>query len=59
MIIQLHTPKGIVRIDTDTVTDAELAALSISRETLPEMMPRDLGKELDMLKARVETLVKK
>lgn len=50
-IIQLHTPKGIVDIDSDIVTDVQLAALGITRTHLEELIPHDLGKEIDALKA--------
>lgn len=36
MIIQFHTPAGIVQVDTETVTDGELAALGITRSQLNE-----------------------
>ncbi len=36
MIIQFHTPSGAAAIDTETVTDNELAALGISRDLLNE-----------------------
>ncbi|GAH94173.1 unnamed protein product, partial [marine sediment metagenome] len=34
MIIQFHTPTGIVEVDTETVTDSDLAALGLSRADL-------------------------
>lgn len=34
MIITLHTPQGVVPIDTDTITDEGLEALGLSREWL-------------------------
>lgn len=36
MIIQLHTKGGIIPIDSDTVTDEELASLGLTREWLNE-----------------------
>lgn len=49
-IIQFHTPQGIIEVDTDTVTDAELASLYITREAMMEVIPRDLQAEIDELK---------
>ncbi len=36
MLVQYHTPKGIITIDTETVTDEELEVLHISRDKLPK-----------------------
>lgn len=36
MIVQFHKPDAVVTIDTQTVTDAELEGLGISREALEE-----------------------
>lgn len=36
MIIQFHTPAGVIVIDTAIVTDAELAALGWTRDQLNE-----------------------
>ncbi len=38
MIIQFHTPKGIVNIDSETVTDEQLAELNITRADLDEAL---------------------
>lgn len=35
MKVQYHTPDGVVTVDTETVTDEELAELGITREDLP------------------------
>ena len=56
MIIQLHTPKGIVEIDTATVSDTKLAELSTGRELINAMIPRDLAAEIDELKTAVGKL---
>ena len=53
MKIALHTPKGILVIDTETVTDKQLKALKITRQALVELTPRDLAHELDILRERV------
>lgn len=61
MIIQFHTPKGIVRVDSDTVTDKELAALNVTRQALNELVsqqPRDYKAEIDDLKRRIKKLEK-
>lgn len=58
MIVQFHTPKGIVNVDPLTVTDTQLAVLNIDRKALAKLIPRDLAAELDDLKARVEKLEK-
>lgn len=50
MIIQFHTPQGIVNINSDIVTDEELAALNITREDLTKLLPRDLAAEIDEIK---------
>ncbi len=55
MIVELHTPKGIIKIDSDTVTNSELAALKMTRADLNEMIPRDIPKELDDLKSKLKT----
>lgn len=54
MIIQFHTPKGIVEVDTETVTDAGLAKLNITREDLQELVLRDLTAEFDTLVFKLE-----
>lgn len=54
MIIQLHTPKGIVEVDTETVSNQQLASLKISRATLMELTPRDLPAEIDGLKVELK-----
>ncbi len=59
MILQLHTPKGIIEVDTEAVTDKQLVELNVSRDSLNELVPRDLAAEIDMLKAKVEKLEKK
>lgn len=54
MIITLHTPQGIVNIDSDKVTDSELAELDMTREKLNAILPRDIPKELDALKTELK-----
>jgi len=51
MIITLHTPKGIINIDSDIVTDSKLQSLGLDRDNLKDMIPRDLAAEIDELKA--------
>ncbi len=54
MIIQFHTPAGVVEIDTETVTDNELALINMTREEFNMFLasqPRDLLAEIDELKA--------
>ena len=58
MIIQFHTPKGIIHIDSDTVTDSTLAIVGVTREALNKLIPKDILAELDNLKARLEKLEK-
>lgn len=50
MIIQFHTPKGIVNIDSDTVADKKLSELNVTREALNNLLPRDLSAEIDEIK---------
>lgn len=38
-IILLHTPHGIVEVDSETVTDAELAQLGVKREAFNKLLP--------------------
>ncbi|MBA7617775.1 hypothetical protein ES703_25093 [subsurface metagenome] len=57
-MITFHIPGGIIRVDSDTVTDEELAALGVTRERLEELMPRDFLAEIDNLQARVKKLEK-
>jgi len=59
MIIQLHTPNGIVNVDSETVTDFELTELGMTRDTLNELVPRDLQAEIDGLASRIAKLEKK
>ena len=54
MIIQFHTPKGIVEVDSDTVTDAQLAKLKVTRAALKELIPSDPLTEIDDLKAKLK-----
>lgn len=58
MIIQLHTPKGIIEIDSETATDEKLTELHLTRETLNGLISRDMANEVDKLTARVEQLEK-
>lgn len=37
MIITLHTPTGIVKVDSETVTDEELASLGMTREIFEQL----------------------
>lgn len=55
-IIQFHTPQGIIPMDSDTVTDKELASLHITREVVNELIPRGLATEVDELKAEIAKL---
>lgn len=55
-IIQFHIAKGIVKVNSDTVTNKELVALGITRKALLELIPRDLATELDEIKARLDKL---
>lgn len=59
MIISLHRPEGIINIDSDTVTDEQLAELGLTRADFNSMIPREPLAEIDTLKARVEKLEKK
>ena len=59
MIIQFHTPKGIVEVNGETITDKELATFNVTREAFTELVSksgRDLVAEIDDLKARLEKL---
>lgn len=59
-IIQLHTPNGVVNVDSETVTDKELAKLGMTREALNELLPDEsLVVKIADLEARVEKLEKK
>lgn len=58
MIITVYTPEGEVEIDSDTVTDDELAELNITRASLLNMVPRDLAGEVDDVKTRLKALEK-
>ena len=54
MIIQFHTPDGVVDIDTEEVTDTELSLINMTREEFDMFLsnqPRDLLAEIDELKA--------
>ena len=55
MEIQLHTPKGIVEIDPDNVTDSQLAKLKTSREALAELIVRNPLAELDDLRVELKS----
>ena len=56
MKIQLHTPKGIITVDTETVTNEQLASpdINTSREVLNSLIPRDIKSELDALKVELK-----
>ena len=57
MIVQFHTPQGIVQVDTSTVTDAKLAEINMDRQGLNYFLssqPRDLVKEIDKLNAKLK-----
>ena len=57
MIIQFFMPKRTVEVNSDTVTDKELAALDMTREGLNlflSQQPRDLETELDDLKEQLK-----
>ncbi len=59
MIIQFHTPKGIVDIDSKTVTDEKLAEINITRDDLNFHLAscnRDVLKELDAFETRLKKL---
>ncbi|KKM98164.1 hypothetical protein LCGC14_1160750 [marine sediment metagenome] len=54
MIIQFHTPGGVVEIDTETATDNELVLINMTREEFNMFLasqPRNLLAEIDELKA--------
>ena len=51
--MQLHTPDGIIEINPDTATDAELLKFSVTRERLKAIEPRNFAKELDDLKSEL------
>ncbi len=53
MIIQFHTPKGIVEVDSETVTDKELLELNVSRVELNKLVSRDAFAEIDELRVRI------
>ena len=61
MILSFYTPKGVIQIDGDTVTDAELAKLGVPRERLPQLIADQSGllSKMDALVKRVERLEKK
>ena len=54
--LTLHTPKGIIKINPETATDQEIAALGVTRARLLEAAQanRNILYELDTLKARVD-----
>ena len=53
MIIQFHTPNGVVEVDSETATNTELATLGMYREDLEELMPRDLAAKIDGMNDRL------
>ena len=62
MKIDLFTPEGKIFIDSDTVTDNELAALNTNRAWLDRFVAYqsyDIRREFDKLKIEVEELKKK
>ena len=57
--VALASGSGIVNIDSDSVTDAELADISLNRQKFNNVLakqPRDIAAELDVLKAKIEKL---
>ena len=62
MIAQFYTPKGVFTVDTDTITDKELAKLNMTRQDLNDFLaeqPRDLEAAVDDLKSRVTAVEQK
>jgi len=61
MVIEFHTPKGIIPVDSDTITDAELAELNVTRGAFDELMShqRDFGSEIDQNKEDIKRLKEK
>ena len=63
MIAQFHTPKGVFTVDTDTITDKELAnKFNMTGQDLNDFLaeqPRDLEAEVDDLKSRVAAVEQK
>ena len=62
MIAQFHTPKGVFTVDTDTITDKELAKLNMTGQDLNDFLaeqPRDLEAAVDDLKSRVAAVEQK
>jgi hypothetical protein len=45
----LYTPQGVIEIDTDTVTDEELATLGIQRNDLPRDWRAELAQQATIL----------
>ena len=61
MIIQFHTPDGVVEVDTEKVTDNDLAGINMTRNKLDMFLsnqPRDLLAEIDELKERLDKITK-
>ncbi len=60
MKVQFHTKDGIFDIDTDTITDEELAELDgMDRDKLNAFLaeqPRDLAAEIDAMAIKIKDL---
>lgn len=59
MITQFHTKDGVFTVDTDMITDKELAKIGMTRQNLDDFLteqPRNLETEIDNLKQRIVTL---
>lgn len=51
-IIHLHTPSGIVKVNTETITDNELAQLDLTRADLERILyPLSIDPSPDYLRA--------
>lgn len=56
MIITMHTPHGVVSVDSDNITPDVLDKLGMTREGVLDLIPRNLSAEIDDLKRRIKIL---
>ncbi len=57
--VDRQTHSAVITVDSETISDAGLAKLGVTRQALNDLVPRDLVAELDELKVIVNDLVAK
>ena len=56
MIIPMHTPEGIVTVDSDNIDPGVLDKVGMTRQGVLDLIPRNLSAEIDDLQRRIKIL---